>query len=62
LSDRDNTNKGKKQYKGKLDEKANKYLTFFYEAPVWMKILLKDFLDHSGISKGGFQIVAMPGL
>ena len=38
-----------KQYKGKLDEKADKYLSFIVESSDRMKILIKDLLDYSRI-------------
>jgi PAS domain S-box-containing protein len=39
------------QYKGKLDEKADKYLTFIAESSDRMKVLIKDLLDYSRIGK-----------
>ncbi len=40
-----------KQYKGNLDEKADKYLDFITEASARMKTLIKDLLDYSLIGK-----------
>ena len=37
------------QYKGKLDEKADKYLTFIRQSSDRMKVLIKDLLDYSRI-------------
>ncbi len=37
------------QYKGRLDEKADKYLRFIYESSDRMKVLIKDLLDYSRI-------------
>ncbi|MBK5273212.1 MAG: GHKL domain-containing protein, partial [Bacteroidia bacterium] len=39
------------QYKGKLDEKADKYLTFINQSSDRMKILIKDLLDYSRIGR-----------
>ena len=38
-----------KQYKGKLDEKAEKYFTFITDASNRMKLLIKNLLDYSRI-------------
>jgi PAS domain S-box-containing protein len=40
-----------KQYKGKLDEKADKYLTFISQSSDRMKVLIKDLLDYSRIGR-----------
>jgi len=40
-----------KQYKGKLDEKADKYLTYIIQASDRMKVLIKDLLEYSRIGK-----------
>ncbi|MEO6721031.1 MAG: ATP-binding protein [Ferruginibacter sp.] len=40
-----------KQYSGKLDEKANKYLTFITQSSDRMKVLIKDLLDYSRIGR-----------
>ncbi|MBC7886878.1 MAG: PAS domain S-box protein [Ferruginibacter sp.] len=37
------------QYKGKLDEKADKYLEFIVDSSDRMKVLIKDLLDYSKI-------------
>ena len=37
------------QYKGKLDEKADKYLSFIIESSDRMKVLINDLLDYSRI-------------
>ncbi|MEO5890074.1 MAG: two-component regulator propeller domain-containing protein [Ferruginibacter sp.] len=37
------------QYRGKIDEKADKYLAFISEATSRMKVLIKDLLDFSRI-------------
>ena len=37
------------QYKGKLDDKADKYLTFIKQSSDRMKVLIKDLLDYSRI-------------
>jgi len=37
------------QYKGKLDEKADKYFTYIIEASDRMKLLIKNLLDYSRI-------------
>lgn len=37
------------QYKGKLDEKADKYLNFIADAAKRMRILITDLLDFSRI-------------
>ncbi|MBK5272791.1 MAG: hypothetical protein JJE22_17465 [Bacteroidia bacterium] len=39
------------QYKGKLDEKADKYLTFINQSADRMKVLIKDLLDYSRIGR-----------
>jgi signal transduction histidine kinase len=39
------------QYKGRLDEKADKYLTFMTQSSGRMKVLIKDLLDYSRIGK-----------
>lgn len=39
------------QYKGKLDEKADKYLTFIAQSSDRMKVLIKDLLDYSRIGR-----------
>ncbi len=41
----------KKQYKGKLDKNADKYLEFISEASGRMKVLINDLLDFSRIGK-----------
>ncbi len=41
----------KKQYQGKIDEKADKYLDFIVQASDRMKILIKDLLDYSRIGR-----------
>jgi light-regulated signal transduction histidine kinase (bacteriophytochrome) len=38
-----------KQYKGKLDEKADKYLSYISQASDRMKMLIDDLLDYSRI-------------
>ena len=38
-----------KQYHGKLDEKADKYLDFISDASDRMKVLIKNLLDFSRI-------------
>lgn len=38
-----------KQYQGRLDEKADKYLNYIANASDRMKILIKDLLDFSRI-------------
>ena len=40
-----------KQYHGKLDEKADKYITFILEASDRMKMLIKNLLDYSQIGR-----------
>ena len=40
-----------KQYSEKLDEKANKYLTFITQSSDRMKVLIKDLLDYSRIGR-----------
>lgn len=40
-----------RQYKGKLDEKADKYLTFINQSSDRMKVLIKDLLDYSRIGR-----------
>ena len=42
-----------KQYHGKLDDKADKYLTYISEASDRMRVLIKDLLDFSRIGKKG---------
>jgi ligand-binding sensor domain-containing protein/signal transduction histidine kinase len=39
------------QYKGKLDNQADKYLTFIARSSERMKILIKDLLDYSRIGR-----------
>ncbi|MBK5270446.1 MAG: GHKL domain-containing protein, partial [Bacteroidia bacterium] len=39
------------QYEGKLDEKADKYLTFIAQSSERMKVLIKDLLDYSRIGR-----------
>src|SRR6185503_2478569 len=39
------------QYHGKLDEKADKYLTFISQSSDRMKVLIKDLLDYSRIGR-----------
>ncbi len=39
------------QYQGKLDEKADKYLTFITQSSDRMKVLIKDLLDYSRIGR-----------
>jgi light-regulated signal transduction histidine kinase (bacteriophytochrome) len=39
------------QYKGKLDEKADKYLHFIAQSSDRMKVLIKDLLDYSRIGR-----------
>src|SRR5258706_10782914 len=39
------------QYRGKLDEKADKYLTFIAQSSDRMKVLIKDLLDYSRIGR-----------
>lgn len=43
----------KRQYEGKLDETADKYLTFITQASDRMKVLIKDLLDYSRIGRKG---------
>jgi light-regulated signal transduction histidine kinase (bacteriophytochrome) len=45
-----------KQYHGKLDEKADKYLTYILQASDRMKVLIKDLLDYSRIGKAEAQV------
>jgi signal transduction histidine kinase/ligand-binding sensor domain-containing protein len=45
-----------KQYHGKLDEKADKYLTYIVQASDRMKVLIKDLLDYSRIGKAESQV------
>jgi light-regulated signal transduction histidine kinase (bacteriophytochrome) len=46
------------QYQGKLDEKADKYLTYIRQSSDRMKVLIKDLLDYSRIgSKNETQLV-----
>ena len=40
-----------KQYQGKLDEKADKYLTFIAQSSERMKVVIKDLLDYSRIGR-----------
>lgn len=40
-----------RQYQGKLDEKADKYLAFIAQSSDRMKILIKDLLDYSRIGR-----------
>lgn len=40
-----------RQYKGKLDEKADKYLTFINQSSDRMKVLIQDLLDYSRIGR-----------
>jgi len=40
-----------KQYSGKLDEKANQYLSFITHSTDRMKVLIKDLLDYSRIGR-----------
>ncbi|MES1198051.1 MAG: PAS domain S-box protein [Chitinophagaceae bacterium] len=40
-----------RQYRGKLDEKADKYLTFINQSSDRMKNLIKDLLDYSRIGR-----------
>ena len=42
-----------KQYHGKLDDKADKYLTYISEASDRMRVLIKDLLNFSRIGKKG---------
>ncbi len=47
-----------KQYKGKLDDKADKYLNFIADASYRMRVLIKDLLEFSRIgNKAEFTIV-----
>jgi PAS domain S-box-containing protein len=39
------------QYQGRLDEKADKYLTFIAQSSDRMKVLIKDLLDYSRIGR-----------
>ena len=39
------------QYKGRIDEKADKYLTFIIQSSDRMKVLINDLLDYSRIGK-----------
>jgi light-regulated signal transduction histidine kinase (bacteriophytochrome) len=39
------------QYQGKLDEKADKYLSFITQSSDRMKVLIKDLLDYSRIGR-----------
>ena len=39
------------QYKGRLDEKADRYLTFITQSSDRMRVLIKDLLDYSRIGK-----------
>src|ERR1035437_4479334 len=40
-----------KQYKGQLDEKADKYFSFIAQSSDRMKVLIKDLLDYSRIGR-----------
>jgi len=40
-----------RQYQGKLDEKADKYLSFIVQSSDRMKVLIKDLLDYSRIGR-----------
>ena len=40
-----------KQYKGKLDERADRYLNFISQSSDRMKVLIKDLLDYSRIGR-----------
>src|ERR1035437_369012 len=40
-----------KQYKGQLDERADKYLSFIAQSSDRMKVLIKDLLDYSRIGR-----------
>src|SRR6185503_19529104 len=40
-----------KQYSGRLDEKADTYLTFIAQSSDRMKVLIKDLLDYSRIGR-----------
>lgn len=40
-----------KQYKGKLDEKADQYLSYVVQSSDRMKVLIKDLLDYSRIGR-----------
>jgi ligand-binding sensor domain-containing protein/signal transduction histidine kinase len=42
-----------KQYKGKLDEKADKYLSYIVHSADRMRVLIKDLLDFSRIGTKG---------
>jgi len=47
-----------RQYQGKLDEKADKYLAFITQSSDRMKVLIKDLLDYSRIGhKNEFSLV-----
>src|SRR4030095_4848901 len=39
------------QYAGKLDEKADKYLSFIAQSSDRMKVLIKDLLDYSRLGR-----------
>lgn len=39
----------RKQYEGKFDQRADKYLTYIFEASDRMRVLIKDLLDYSRI-------------
>jgi light-regulated signal transduction histidine kinase (bacteriophytochrome) len=41
----------RKKYKGKIDERADKYLDFIVQATDRMKVLIKDLLDYSRIGR-----------
>lgn len=45
-----------KQYHGKLDDKADKYLTYIQQSSDRMKVLIKDLLDYSRIGKADSQV------
>jgi PAS domain S-box-containing protein len=40
-----------KQYKGRLDEKADKYLSYIEQSSERMKVLINDLLDYSRLGK-----------
>jgi|GEM_PF-3618030 len=48
------------RYRGKLDEKAERYLALIFESAERMKILIKDLLDYSRIGKNR-QMSAVDG-
>ena len=41
----------RKQYKGKLDENADKYLDYIVQSSDRMKVLIKDLLDYSRLGR-----------